>query len=105
MTEPQLDIWQDKTVPCADSECDGQGEPDGDNELKYYTCDNCGYEFGYQRIPQTVISEDQAGNCSVGIPEEVRRRASVPMELALREQQRREAGPVPLQIGFGPPKE
>lgn len=100
--------WRDGPVPCFDPECvDPTGarsvaEPDGDNELRYYTCETCGSEFGFQRVPENAIVPDgEGGSCSIGVPEAVRRRASVPMERALASGPK----PIPLQISFGPPAE
>lgn len=67
--------WVDEPVPCLDPECaeaGGMAEPESDGELRYYACAVCGYEGGYE---QTAPAE---GNCQLGVPEEVRRIASVP---------------------------
>jgi hypothetical protein len=65
---------------CLDSDCAGVAEPEEDSAeggmLRYFTCSRCGMEFGYE----LVRDEDAAGNCSMGIPESVRRVASVPPE-------------------------
>lgn len=91
--------WRDQAVPCRDPECAGSAEPDGDAELRFYACDTCGFEFGYSR-PETV-AVSASGNCSVGIPEEIRLAHSRAMETVLAEQDR---GSAPLlQIGRRPP--
>jgi len=68
--------WVDAPVPCLDPECaerGGMAEPESDGDLHYYACTICGYEGGYE---QAVPAE---GNCSLGIPEKVRRAASIPL--------------------------
>jgi hypothetical protein len=97
--------WEDKLLPCPDEECPGQGEPDGDAELRYHSCNVCGYEWNYERISEQVLAEDGAGNCSIGVPEGVRRASSAPMELAMRKQAQKDNVTVIPTIGFGPPKE
>lgn len=92
----ELVAWQDTRKPCPDQECGGLAEPESDLELHFYACSECGYEFGYQRV-----SDEEADTCQLGVSEDVRRAASAPAERALAQQ----AGPVPLQISFGPPPE
>ena len=62
---------------CADSDCGGIAEPEEDlgegGILKYWVCRKCQMEFGYH----LVKDEAAAGTCSMGIPEPVRRAASV----------------------------
>jgi hypothetical protein len=68
------DRWVDEPVPCGDPECaeaGGMAEPESDGELRYYACTTCGYEFGYE------MARQDEGACSLGIPEEVRRAASI----------------------------
>jgi hypothetical protein len=48
-------------------------EPEEDGDFRYWACDTCGYEFGYHPVPSTVDS-----SCQLGVPEDVRRKASVP---------------------------
>lgn len=86
--------WVDQAVPCRDPECaerGGMAEPDGDAEMRYYTCTECGYEFGYQQVKQDT------GTCQIGVPEGVRRAASAGAERAMAQSQ-----PVLLQIGRRP---
>lgn len=67
--------WVDEPVPCLDPECaesGGMAEPESDGELRYYACLTCGYEGNYE------MTRQPEGNCSLGIDESVRRRASVP---------------------------
>ena len=47
-------------------------EPESDGELRYYACGTCGYEGGYE------MARQPEGNCSLGVPEEVRARYSQP---------------------------
>jgi hypothetical protein len=68
------DRWVDEPVPCHDPECaedGGVAEPESDGELRYYACARCGYEFGYQ------MARQDAGTCSLGVPEAIRRAASI----------------------------
>jgi hypothetical protein len=46
-------------------------EPEEDGDLRLWVCNRCGDETGYVRIPV------QEGSCQLGIPEDVRRAASV----------------------------
>lgn len=95
-----VEQWSAQARPCGDPDCGGVAEPEGDQELWYYVCDECGYEFGWEKVG-TEIAE--VGGCSRGISEDVRRAASAPMEAAMRRQE--PGSPVFVQIGFGPPKE
>jgi hypothetical protein len=67
-------LWVAETRPCKDPECDGTSEPEGDPAIRYWACTTCGYEFGYERVGQA------ADGCSLGIPEDTRRRAMAPPE-------------------------
>lgn len=62
---------------CTDSECAGIAEPEEDlaegGVLRYFVCRTCETEFGYE----LVRDEAAAGSCSLGIPEGVRRAASL----------------------------
>lgn len=102
-----VDQWEDSLTWCPDEECIDSdtglrsiAEPDGDGDLHYYACDNCGYEFGYERITPDTLAVDEDGSCSIGVPAEVRKAASAGMEASLAAQQRKEL-PV-LQIGRRP---
>lgn len=78
----------DEAVACADPECvDGAGnpsvaEPEQDGEHRYHECTVCGYAFGYQRVRPETVAVNPEGVCAVGIPEDLRRRASAAMETA-----------------------
>lgn len=96
-----MEQWSAQSRPCGDPDCEGVAEPEGDQELWYYVCDECGFEFDYQKVTTEVVSVE---GCSRGIPADVRRAASAPMERALGEQAKR-SNIVPLTIGFGPPPE
>lgn len=67
----------EQNVFCIDSDCGGIAEPEEDlaegGILRYYVCRTCGTEFGYE------LKKDDAaaGTCSMGIPEPVRRAASL----------------------------
>lgn len=62
---------------CLDSDCGGIAEPEEElaegGLLRYWACAACGCEFGYE----LVKDEAAAGTCSMGIPEDVRRKASL----------------------------
>lgn len=66
------DRWVDEPVPCGDPECTGMAEPEADGELRYYACTTCGFESGYE------MTRQPEGTCQLGVPEDVRRLASVP---------------------------
>jgi hypothetical protein len=63
---------------CLDSDCGGVAEPEEEltdgGVLRYFACSKCEMEFGYEVIPDGAA----AGSCSLGIPEGVRRAASLP---------------------------
>lgn len=69
--------WVDKPIACRDPDCRGLAEPEIDGDLRYHECVDCGYGFNYQRIPSEATS---AGTCAMGVPEDLRRRASAAME-------------------------
>ena len=50
--------------------CHSRVEPEQDGDVVFFPC-SCGYHFGY-----TVIRSEPA--CQLGIPETIRRAASVP---------------------------
>lgn len=62
---------------CIDSECGGIAEPEEDlaegGLLRYWVCKACDTEFGHV----TVQDEGAAGTCALGVPEGVRRAASL----------------------------
>ena len=67
--------------------CGEVAEPEVDGDYRYWECENeeCdtpGYTWGYEKVEDGVRIE---GSCSLGIPEDVRRRASAPMEAAQRQ--------------------
>lgn len=71
------DGWVDEPVPCHDPECaeaGGMADPESDGELRYYACTSCGFEFGYE------LAAQDAGACQLGVPEEIRRAASISPE-------------------------
>jgi hypothetical protein len=65
------DPWVGETRPCPDTECVGKSEPEEDGDLRLWVCTTCGFESHYERVQQPP------GNCQLGIPEDVRQRASV----------------------------
>lgn len=68
---------------CPDSDCPGTAEPVEEPQggpgsvLRYFVCGTCDMEFGYELAAGEASA---AGACSLGIPEGVRRAASVPPE-------------------------
>jgi hypothetical protein len=62
---------------CPDQDCEGVAEPEEDladgGVLRFFKCRMCETEFGYELIRD----EAAAGNCSLGIPEPVRRAISI----------------------------
>ena len=73
----QEQVIEEGLVPCRDPECDGIAEVEVDGDHRYYECMECGFAFGYQRIS---VSTDET--CAIGVPEDLRRSASAPMEQA-----------------------
>lgn len=81
--------WVDELVHrCGDPECPGPSEPEQDDDVRYYACTICSFEWGHRRVPQ-----QDAGNCSMGIPAATRQRFMQPA--GQRE-------PVLLQLGRRP---
>ncbi len=64
---------------CLDSDCGGTAEPEEElaegGLLRYWMCSRCFMEFGYETVPD----ESAAGSCQMGIPEDVRRKVSIPV--------------------------
>jgi hypothetical protein len=69
-------------------------EPDVEDQTEFFSCPECGYEWGWSKI------ETPQDTCAMGVPEDVRRRASAGMESAM-------SGGAPLIAGatlkIGPP--
>jgi hypothetical protein len=70
---------EDDLIPCRDPECAGQAEEEVDGDVRYRVCQACGFEFAYERIE---VGGEQ-GVCQIGVPEDLRRAASGPMEEAM----------------------
>ncbi len=77
-----MTAWSDTAVPCYDPDCTGVAEPEQDGGHRYHACTSCGYSFNYESVPT------EAGSCELGVPEAVRRAASV-------------APPTPLLLQIG----
>lgn len=62
---------------CLDSDCGGTAEPEDElaegGTLRYYVCLRCEMEFGHELKRDEAV----AGSCSLGIPEGVRKAASL----------------------------
>lgn len=101
MTTAELgtELGQDRDVPCAYPPCPGLGEPEQDGDHRYYTCRECGDDFGWSQVSGPTMQDKDS--CAAGIPVAVRKAASAPMEVALVAAK---AAPVPLTIGFGRPR-
>ena len=95
-------------LPCFDPECaavGGVGEPEQDGEHRYFACTVCGNEFGWERVISETLALDPDGACSIGVPEDVRRVVSAPMEAAMRkaeQDEQRRTNQVPITIGRRP---
>lgn len=82
----------DEAVACRFPDCADEAgnpsiaEPEQDGDLHYHHCPNCGNDFGWRHQPAQTVAANPAGACAVGIPEDLRRRASAGMENALRQQ-------------------
>lgn len=99
MSQPTISQVESEERECP--LCGVLAEPEVDAELRYWVCENedCEvplYEWGYEKIEEGVRVE---GNCSVGIPESVRRASSAPMEKALLDQ--KPVGVVDLGLTIG----
>lgn len=70
MSDPGF--WLEEKLTCPN--CGKDAEPEGTTDLRWWECTDpeCGYEFGYARLPQPDSS------CQLGVPAQVRRAASVP---------------------------
>jgi hypothetical protein len=97
MSDPTISQVTTDARPCANPECDNQEvEPEQDGEHLYFECEECGYGFGWEKIEEGVRLE---GNCSIGVPESVRRASSAGMEGAIAAQ--KPAGVVDLGLSIG----
>lgn len=85
-----IDVREGQTT-CADPDCGGRAEAEQDGDHSYYSCIDCGFEFGYERIQSELREVD---SCAIGVPESVRKAASGPMEQAIAQEQKK--GPVNL---------
>jgi hypothetical protein len=73
----QQQVIEEGLAPCRDPECAGVAEVEVDGDHRYFECMECGFCFGYERIS---VSTDET--CAIGVPEDLRRSASAPMEQA-----------------------
>lgn len=88
--------------------CQEWVEPEVDGDHRYYECQECLYAWGYERVSEGTRVE---GSCAIGVPEAVRKAASLPAEKAAaildrEERQNRPASPISLgmpTIGRRPP--
>jgi hypothetical protein len=83
-------------VMCRDEECGGIAEVEVDGEHRYYVCEDCGFEFGYERVQMPTIGTGD--NCAIQVPESIRRAASQGMDSALAAEASK--APVPLTLGM-----
>jgi hypothetical protein len=68
-----------RPCPRGVEECSGFAEEEIDGIVRYWVCQGCGFEFDYTTEPVSGGHDD----CQLGVPEEIRRRASAPMEEAV----------------------
>jgi hypothetical protein len=94
------DIIEADAQPCFDPECSGLAEPEIDGTHRYLECQECGSTFGYVKIQNPVVVD----SCAMGVPEDIRRAASAPMEGAMLDQVRKNA-PVFVELGRKPPSD
>lgn len=67
--------WYDTAVACRDPECPGVAEPEQDGDTYFHACVECGYEFNFRIIRTTTVAGTDT--CAIGVPESVRRSASI----------------------------
>ena len=53
-------------------------EPEVDGEYQYWECPECGYAWGWHKVEGTRVE----GSCAIGVPEAVRKAASLPAQRA-----------------------
>jgi hypothetical protein len=89
---------------CGDPDCVGGGkgtaEPEQDGDHKYWICQVCGFEFGWERLESQTMAVSQDGSCSVGIPTEVRRAASGAHDRAAAQLDAEERRLQPVDLGL-----
>ena len=83
-SEPWRDVARPCPLRCQDEHgLHGVAEPEQDGEHRYHECTNCGYAFGWARVDVLSVQVKSEGSCAVGVPEDLRRRASAAMNAAL----------------------
>lgn len=98
------DLGMEAECPCIDPECAAMGgmmEPDSDGDHQMMECRDCGYVGYYTKMPTSVLAEDADGNCSIGVPSEIRRAASSPLERAMETMEAQNPKPVDLGLTIG----
>lgn len=100
------ELGQVEVRDCADPEClaesgPGTAEPEQDGDHRYFICQVCGFEFGWDRMPTETLAVGQDGSCSVGVPEEVRKAASGLHDRAQAQIDRQQSAPVNLGLKIG----
>jgi len=93
--QPLQEIGKGEDQPCRDEECGGTAEVEVDGDHKFYVCNDCGFEFGYEKV-QTPNIGTAGDSCAVGVPETIRRAASGGMEGAMAAEASK--APVPLTL-------
>lgn len=71
-------------MTCPD--CGATAEPEADGDLQFYSCSDCGREWGYRRVPAPTYQSGEDGTCAIGVPVEMRKAFSetvtgVPVEI------------------------
>lgn len=95
---------QGKPCPMYPDVCDNDQlvDPELDGSHRYWECEECGFAWGYELIEEGTRIE---GNCSIGVPESVRKAASAPMEQAIAREASSQPVDLGLTIGRRPPED
>jgi hypothetical protein len=86
-----LQVTGEEFVPCIDEDCPGKGEVELENDLVFLECGECGSTWNFTKAPK-----DGGEFCQLGIPDEVRRVSSAPMEQAIADSERPKT--IPLTV-------
>ena len=78
-------VTEEDDQHCIYDDCPGVPESEMDGGYFYFSCPECGSEWGYRQLPSKVDDE----SCGIGVPVDVRRAASTPMEAAIAQEEAR----------------
>lgn len=70
MTQPRYE----QNRLCLDSDCGGIAEPEEDEQVRFWVCQTCETEFGYELVSR----ETSDSSCQLGVPAAVREKFSAP---------------------------